>query len=163
MKKYFGLLALLFLSLNAKADLVGTVWLQQTELTRDGKLLCSFDHSKQALLHENGGYLRIDKWNNGWFRIEAGSGCALGWFGNHSFAFQQVGADILDKSGNKVGSISNDAIVINSGSDEWNEVQIQKLSILKQSDGTSKIVADFTIKNQYGYKVINYTGKLFPW
>ncbi len=159
----FNLLVLTTLfSLVCNAGLIGTVWEQKSELIIDGKLLCSYDAKKPATYIETGGYVKIDKWQEGWFRIEANYGCALGWFGSHSLVFRQMGSNVFDKNGLKVGTISDSEIKITSGTDWSGELKIQNLNVLLSTDGHAKIDSKFTHKNSYGYKVFEFRGNLAP-
>ncbi len=156
-------ISLILFSINVRAELVGTVWSQKSELTVDGKLLCSYDLNKPSTFHYDGGYLRIDRLNNGWFKIEAGRGCAVGWFGSHSFMFQQVGTDVLDRDGNKIGHISPTEIELSGGSDWSAHVIIRKLIVKENNDGSAGIFAEFAHKNPYGHKVFQFKSDLTVW
>lgn len=161
MKNIFFILTFA-VALNANANLIGSVWNQNSELKVDSTLFCSGDSSKAAKFYSHGGYLRVDRWNLGWFRIEAGGGCSS-WFGNSSFAFQQVGSDIFDRFGNKVGKYSTDEITLFGGADWDNQAKITSLHLKLNSDGTANIQADFTHINHFGYSNFEFTSNLTPW
>ncbi len=162
MKKIVSVI-LIFWTFSANAEFLGSTWIQQSELFVNNKLFCSYDQNKSAVFYDSGGYLRVDKWNNGWFRIIAGGGCAVGWFGEHSFVFQQIENDVFDKNGVKVGNISDTGITLNSGTDLSGDTKIQELIFNVVSNDRAEINVKFTHDNQYGYKNFEFKSTLAPW
>ncbi len=168
MRNFISILGLfLFLSVAVQAKIIETIWTGGSDLKLNDHAFCSHDKSKPADFYENSGWLRIDKWNNGWFRIESNGHCGVGWFGNRSYVFQQVGNDVMDKFGVKVGTANENSIVLNSGADWDNDSKIQRMTFNTLSDGNLEINVKFTDShsNQIFHKpvVFELSGKFHPY
>ena len=168
MRNFISIIGLsLSLSVAARANIVGTIWTGYSELKMNDRIFCSFDKSTPAAFYENSGWLRIDKWNNGWFRIESSGHCGVGWFGSRSYVFQKVGSDVVDKFGVKIGTADENSIVLNSGSDWDNDSKIQQLKLNILNDGSLEINVKFTDSHtdQVFHKpvVFELSGKFRPY
>jgi hypothetical protein len=144
--KYLFFVASVFFGFVSKADIIGSVWVGQPKIAIDETMLCSPDPQDKPRWEPSPygtAYLKITKWNDGWFRIEEEDNCSS-WFGFDSveYVYQQQGSKLLDLSGKVVGTVTATSIDIsNSGA---HSTKIIQMKIEIQADGNAKFYAKFT-------------------
>lgn len=127
-------LSLLIISFGVHAKIPGSVWIgTYATLSRDGKLLCSTETSKNPLYVHGAGYADIHEGGNGWIWPLFADGCA-----NHlakRLQLQVKGAHLMDSLGQKVGKISNNEL--STGSFQSEDVIVESFNFqVKESDIT---------------------------
>ena len=147
MLKSFLFIAVFAVSSHALAEgFVGSAWTGDSELSLDGKLLCSVDSSKSPVYKPViGGSLpglTIREGGEGWIWLSASGGCADGWF-NGTIGMRMDGSSLRDARGTLIGTHSASGFEAKDFADASGKMQLLSVKFDMESKQSAKIRAVF--------------------